>query len=94
MSLKVGNTIFMEFYTIKTCQGGSYMLNKFLDVNEKSLPKNTYLFIGHLALSVIFLKFSQYNKLPIYLAILISGLFLIKSLVSLYCIIKILVNKQ
>jgi hypothetical protein len=68
------------------------MLNKFL--NEKSLSKNIYTFIGYLVLSVLIYILGQNANIPIYLNILISCLFLIRALLGGYCIIKLLINKS
>ena len=68
------------------------MFNKIL--NEKNMSKNILSFIGFTLLAVLLYKLGQEAKINIYLIILMSCSFAIKGLLSGYCIIKLLINKQ
>lgn len=64
------------------------MLNRIL--NEKSMSKNIFSFIGNFILSLVLYNLGQTTTIPFYIIIIIVCLFFIRSLLSGYCILKLL----
>lgn len=61
--------------------------------HEKRLLNNVSNLIGYLLLSDLLYKLGEKTILPIYVVILVSALFSVRSLVAFYCLIKFNLKK-
>jgi len=56
--------------------------------HEKRLLNNVCSLIGYLLLSGLLYKLGENTALPIFIIILICGIFCVRALIAFYCIIK------